>query len=830
VNLTVIDDEGTLDDASVIITVNGVIAWSSDAQQNSFVVTKTVVTNGNRYEITPPASFPTTSAVSVRAEADDGVNTLDETYHFFVDTVGLLDDHFGGVGVNIQAGNGTITSADGKLVTDSTGGQNLDWFTFGRNGTIGLVPITNLMKDHHKVVYFETELASWVTANSSNSHTLWGLYLSNSNFYWIYTHDGLNWNAYKTVNNSWVFQGAYPGNPAPALPTRIRFVWDRSANTIAWQIFDGVWEDIVAPQTISFTPTDVHFGHKTYSSLPAATSQYEELLIYAEEELLTQRTELAQTIDEASLNPNADAGLVREDFFVGPKKYGLGISTGVEIPGPPQQQGGSVGPFDDVGAQDSEVFPDAAGPTHRAFPASRGLNIGGLVDENVGHAITASPEDEVVKALLGTQATYHLTTIDGDLNAHFSELLLRGAFYYNTAGEDWANPVASSLTGYARDGNRYTAGVQDGGPVQAPWASEAFSVTRGNRDDFPERVLIVWTEDTITIFDVTNFPANLAMWMRFIANSAFHIIGNTNQTITDVKMINGVLCVSTAFSSPARFHMIDFKGDTTANTAHIIGPDNHWRWNNTIVGRNSGNFWTTASVSPSLRIDSEELYSLAVYRKGTDSYYAVAGEDNARIIKVPDSVGTVPQKSFPTLVVNAPVNLGDIRHVCVDEFGWLWQSDQTRLVRNATQWTEGGVIVEDRENKSARGVSDFWPKVELPRAITQLVAARGYIYCATDVGIYRVKRGTLEVELAYTIVGGGGGGRLNNPPDGEIILGDRPEILWLAAYSVDLSSYLSVATYQGVVTIRLYDDFITQGLVYPALFEHRAYFNTSIVS
>jgi hypothetical protein len=827
VNLTVIDDEGTLDDASVIITVNGVIAWSSDAQQNSFVVAKTPITNGNQYEVTPPANLPDGPA-AIRVQADDGVNTLDRLYHFFVNRIGLLDDHFGGVGVNVQPGNGTISAANGRLKIEATAGQNLDWWTFGRNGTIGLVPITNLIKDH-SILYFETTLHSWTTTNSGHSHSMWGIYLNDQNFYWIYTHDEVNWNAYKTVGNGWTFMGSYSGNPVPgAPPARIRFKWDRTTKLISWQVYDSGWQDIVASEVIGFTPTDVFFGQKNYSSLPAITSEYEELLIYAEDEAHIgpdDVAEVAQLHDAAEFNPQEDAAKRGgEHYLVGPTKHNAEFSIGSRIPGPPQQQVGSVGPFDVTVLSDKESYPELVEGRHRGGVASVGVKLGGLNDQQRLGFLRAGLQDEET-TLLGIAGTYSDITVDGDFNAHFTEKRIKGAFFYNTAGEDWANPVTSLLTGYARNGTRYTAGVQDGGPVNAPWAAEAFSTTRGNRNDFPEEALIVWTDNSLVIFDVTNFPADLTMWMRFTVDTQKIL----RETITDVKMVNGVLIVSHT-TGTSRLILVDFKGDTTANTGHLIGPDNHWRWNGDIAARNGASLYTTAGVSPSLRINSENNYDLAARKEGSKYYAAISGEDDTHVIEVDGSQGTVPSRSFGTAESNRPANIGDIRNVTFDDFGWLWTSEQKLLVRNATQWRDGCRMLETRDRPAARGISDLYPVVELPYDIDYLVSARDYVYCGTEVGIYRVKRGTLKIELAYTVVGGGGGGRLNNPPDGELLLGDTPQVLWLHAYSLDGSSYLAVTTYQGVVTIRLFDDVVTQGLVYPALFEHRAYFNTSVVS
>lgn len=87
VTLEVVDVSG-VDVSSVIIRVDGVIVWSSDAQQNGFTVVKSTVTgppSGFRYVITPPADFDYNDTIPVRVQADDLApvpNSLDTTYNF----------------------------------------------------------------------------------------------------------------------------------------------------------------------------------------------------------------------------------------------------------------------------------------------------------------------------------------------------------------------------------------------------------------------------------------------------------------------------------------------------------------------------------------------------------------------------------------------------------------------------------------------------------------------------------------------------------------------------------------------------------------------------
>lgn len=92
--LEVIDTGAGLDASSVILRVNGVIAWQNDAQQNGFSVTKSPVVSGWEYDIDPPSDLPEGLPVTIGVYARDAApfpNILDTSYYFtagFVDVVG----------------------------------------------------------------------------------------------------------------------------------------------------------------------------------------------------------------------------------------------------------------------------------------------------------------------------------------------------------------------------------------------------------------------------------------------------------------------------------------------------------------------------------------------------------------------------------------------------------------------------------------------------------------------------------------------------------------------------------------------------------------------
>ena len=85
ITLDVLDVGNPLVVGSVIITIDGVIAWQGDSLQNSFTGTKQALTYGYRYALTPPLPLPMLTLIVVRVQAVDSApspNVLDATYSF----------------------------------------------------------------------------------------------------------------------------------------------------------------------------------------------------------------------------------------------------------------------------------------------------------------------------------------------------------------------------------------------------------------------------------------------------------------------------------------------------------------------------------------------------------------------------------------------------------------------------------------------------------------------------------------------------------------------------------------------------------------------------
>ena len=473
----------------------------------------------------------------------------------------------------------------------------------------------------------------------------------------------------------------------------------------------------------------------------------------------------------------------------------------------------------------SQILPLSGTPLH-SMPD--GLD-GGLAIRPPALAL----EDQVA-VLLSGEAEFSTITQDADLNFHFIYPKPYLALFYDSTNEPWNSPTLNSFTGYGRDGYKYTSGVQDAGPVSAPWRSEALGVNRGSRSDFPVKSLIVVTRLELVIFDLDSYvgtAASLGMWMRFrLGNdsSTYLALGRGLESIRSVLMKNGQLVVGTTNSSwgVGRIHSFDFKATTTAATFSLIGSDGQWIGNGskTLVDRNTTGCYAS---SGSYRIDPEENHSLSAYLEGTNTLWvAVSGEDpSPHVVKY---VGNVIQSIYTAEGPDIEeYNLGNFRHVLFDENGWLWFAIGSQIYRNALDWREGYIYPDKKDKRQGQ--------VDIGYTITHLVQVKDDLYAGTEKGVFRIPKGNMAgFYLAYTAVDGGGGGQLNAPPAGELLPGGNSAVEDLHShqfyYGGQVLGYLSIATMftgaatGGVTLIRFFDDVVVKSIVSPDLIEPGAFF------
>lgn len=773
----------------------------------------------------------------------------------------LHEDFSSGLGDLLSdAGNGSIAVSGGQLVLSTPLGANCNWWTSAYSGAPSIYREFSRYKVSGSGIYMvELYHASHDKLSGTNESVVlaciektarYDYYLMQN--YWENTD---YWNIGKIIGDVWIdnWSGDWSNRYRPGW---IRLyvngsgsrIWLPDSNVgwmapgsigLAFSTTRSDWTDDIwvysAPELLtSIDALRFRFVKKTYGSYPQTEAKFEDLYVYEWEDVELKleghpddpeggSTRAAGVSDAAAydigdaheLRTQSGAEAPRVEERTAPIKAGVDDAANYALGGPtvPQQRQGNL--LDHAGAYiigDTDAQP---GDKSRIKPTV------GITDE--------------MRWSRGSTVQFRQDTLDPYAHAHFSGLKPLAMFYYRTDGEPWASPSVGGFTGYARNGDHYTGGVVDPGPVVAPWAQEATfpSGNRSPRKDFPVEALLVVTSTELVIFDLDNWPTTLSVWMRFESGVNYGMIGQGSEYVSDVSMANGTLVVALKYvgSSYGGVSIIDFKNDGSRHCAHLIRSDGHWWWTSglDIRNRNEASRWQT-DVPISLRINPEYMYSVSIYDDHNGkSWVACGGEDQG-----PQVVGLESGQPKWVGTANGPAqqmgtdNVGDTRQVLFDESGWLWYSIENRLYRCMFDY-KGGVLIANQANRLQRGVTF---KNETIRCLAQ---GRNFVYVGTDRGVYRVHKGSLKANLAYTIVGGGGGGLLDNPPDGEVLAGTSPYIKRLQCISTDKSSILQVVTRTGngilggVTTIRLTDDFIITSETYPNIPEDYIFVGASSI-
>lgn len=754
--------------------------------------------------------------------------------------------------VSTDPGNGSVSESSSVLTLSTPSGVDCDWWASKPYSPLAYLPFTDKVQYPPEVVRLQTRVTDYV----NNSGGLGGvnimlcLFKDRQNMYgfgWAYDYSfGAIIRGMKLVANvgtaigvtgsgisdpstvPHIYRLYWNPGPDPRYVPEISTVMEPNQIRFYYSIDDGA---TFAPGVAPFAataeidpPFKIGVSVKTWNNKPAVNIEFSALQVVqwdpeCEEWIPyrpytpVQQEETAGLEDEISI-PN----------FEGPSRFDL-----PEVGGPVALAGDRTGLEDGIFIPNLEGsprfdLPDIGSPI--APPASKV----GLEDALV-HFLMNEPEI--------SQATYDSNTVNH--LTYFEPYIMR---YYDATDEPWADPTGTGLTGYARNGKKYTSGVEDPGPVWAPWATEAQSVNRGPRDDFPLKSLLVVTRQELVIFDLDSFdgtPASLLVWMRFTMpdTSYFRAIGRGAKSIQSIVMKNGQLVVVTKHNGVENGGLIcvDFKA-TGQDVYSMIRSDTH-RWGvsgKTIVNRNdTTTVWTTTGVSPSLRISSENVYSVDAFSFGTSTWIAIGGEDKpTQIIRFS---GNLAQEVF-----NAVGNdVGDdetvnCRQVLFDENGWFWFTVGGLIFRNMLYYQDGVVLA----NKSDVRVGC----ADLGSTILELIQLQNDLYARTAEGIWRVGKGSMRAYLVYSTAGGSGRGKGDAAREGEILVGGGAPLAAMRGVSLETGgrvfSFLTVAVpigavgyggapedYGGVTVIRMFDD-VVYSYEFPVLSEPGALFSLSI--
>jgi hypothetical protein len=459
--------------------------------------------------------------------------------------------------------------------------------------------------------------------------------------------------------------------------------------------------------------------------------------------------------------------------------------------------------------------------------------------------------DDRIRFILGTPPNYRFNTTDSEGHTHFIDRHVKRAVFYDRSYDPWSFPTLNSYTGYAADGKEYLNGVWTG--AYASWATEIASNDRSSRLSFPVRTLTVIGLKELVVFDLDNFPNNLDVWIRFkLGNdgSNFYMLGRYDDSIENAVWSNGVLVVGTKHNGTENggLFAVDFK-QKDQKIGILVRQDNHW-WLPTgknITHRNTNIGWTTTGAG-SMRIDTSHVYHVAATfnpDSPTQMWIAAGGEDRISVVETLSNQGVQYNHSIGVVGNNYDWN-NRAKMPYFDKSGWFWYAQENFLFRNVYDY-RGGSLVADLDSSSGIWSND---RTEEPRDgrrhmrvayanldsyIYWLTDIGDYIFAATDLGIYKINRYTMEFWLAYTIPEGGGGGRLNVPPAGEVGKGRTNYARCINAFGTPYADMLEWINGQGPfdlsysTLLRLQNDFVVSQFTNPNLQEDGAYFALSVL-
>lgn len=146
--------------------------------------------------------------------------------------------------------------------------------------------------------------------------------------------------------------------------------------------------------------------------------------------------------------------------------------------------------------------------------------------------------------------------------------------------DSFYNPTLGH-NGFAFDGTRYTAGVQDAGPIFASWYSEPTGPYRGDSLTFPKFGLILLSKVSLVILDESTRA--LTLWMQFLLNDANAFtdnftggaIGFTPKNLCYADGILSVTCEPDEGAVDITSKMVvtfDFSQDRSYLDAAVAGP------------------------------------------------------------------------------------------------------------------------------------------------------------------------------------------------------------------------------------------------------------------
>jgi hypothetical protein len=718
------------------------------------------------------------------------------------------DFNNGVVDCRIDSPNGRgVVSESTSLYLASTAGQDCDWwYTVSRRGALAYMPIASLTKVG---TWYLEETVSAINLAGNTYGYLHCLIYDGTRMVWMGCQG--TGPSYSFSFNYWNGADSNIGSFSTTLPVKLRYVWVKSTNIVtgySWGPGDSDWVSR-GSYTMPWTPVWYGAGIKNWSGQQFGSANLSQMDISYD--LLPAAN--YKTFDRAGEYNTGVGDLPVLRTLQGPTQQSQpSIGRGLVLNERSANAGAITTPTlggAGAGESDSYVFRTLTGQQQHDQPRvgqgyvlnERGGYTGGLAAPAVGDGSVGMSDPYVTRL---QNALYQLGGVDSEGHAYFNGYDHNVCQVINNANAPWHTPTLNNFSGYARDGKKYTNGVQDAGPVWAPWASEAAGAHRSLRADFPVKAAFVATNSEISVFDLDNYPT-VKLWMRFNVGSSDNwvMIGSTVRRPSCIEFWNGQLCVGHS-GSDGYLAAVDFKA-TTAPIAYLIGASNPcfvWTTGKTIVDRNVWNFTTTGGIAGLYMGGSLTWYELATYHDGTDLYVAAATSRGPCVFHAWDWY-----TGFAGIANGACTAICFDRHQTGRASSWgagvLFYAIGSVIYRNRREYRSGSnqVISDGSEwlrRRVKSGPTDF---IDLGTGVTvnYLVPGPPYIYAATNQGIYRIHQSTLAAELRYSTADGMG--------TYKVIPGTRRNVLSLRSFTlISNSTFLAVARpasgqYRGGVAI-----------------------------
>ncbi len=267
---------------------------------------------------------------------------------------------------------------------------------------------------------------------------------------------------------------------------------------------------------------------------------------------------------------------------------------------------------------------------NRPYPATGSSTTVVTTKEGTGQLIATGTSTESLNFNVSSgNSVLSSATTDIDSNSHLANNSVNAVYQWDISSDNSSAWI--------------TSGTQS-------WYSEGLSANRGDRDDFPEQVLLVAHNSGLDIID--QFTNNL--YMRFQSGSDYAIDSDLGNPV-DVSALNGKIFVSMDDgSSTGGLIIIDLENDQVYQTNAIAREVS----GNNIASRNSAGVWSTDTTYPLL--GSSRMNKISSKRVSGQDYLAIGHNDRVEVLDLTSPTGLFTDTTANNVFAVALTSGGDL--------------------------------------------------------------------------------------------------------------------------------------------------------------------------